>query len=159
MENIQIQTGEICLSVNGDTNRIIRFNPSDLLFVEKYYRLVKESDGLFAEFETRAKELDKNQEKDASGLPVNAGEILQLLKDLCTFINSKIDEVFGVGTSQVAFNGMLDFGILGSNGPSIYEQFFNQVGPYIQKARSKKIEKYLTPPVRNAKRRVRASKK
>ena len=42
MQNINIGSGEVRLTVNGDENRIIRFNPNDLNFVDKFLRLTED---------------------------------------------------------------------------------------------------------------------
>jgi hypothetical protein len=136
MDSIQILTGEICLSVNGDESRVIRFSPADLLFAEKFYRMLGEAEKKSTEYQKRAEELGASAETDANGLPVNIEKRLAFLRETCADMRQMIDDVFGAGTSQAAFGDAMDLDMFG--------QFLDGVSPYFRKARAAKVAQYIT---------------
>lgn len=132
--SLKIDSGFIRLAINDDPDRVIAFNPKDVVFAEKFYRLIKEFEDKQADFEARANELDSHDEEDEFGLPVNTGERLDYIKEICQFTFDKIDGVFGEGTSETVFQGVFDLDAIG--------QFFDGISPYIKAARTKRVEKY-----------------
>lgn len=134
VQGLKIDAGNIRLAINDDPDRIIEFDPNDVLFVEKFYRLIKEFDDKRRGYLTRAEKLEANDEKDETGLLKNAGDRLDLLKEVCKFMREQIDEVFGEGTSQAAFGDAYNIEMI--------QQFFEGITPYIEKARAEKIKKY-----------------
>lgn len=130
MQNINIGSNEIQLTVNGDENRMIRFNPNDLNFVDKFLRLTEDLGAKQAEYVKKAEELDAA--KNGGTNTMKAG--LELLKEICGYFREKIDEVFGPGTSQAAFGDTMSL--------DMFEDFFAGIAPMIQKARSAKTAKY-----------------
>ncbi len=136
MQNININDGSIKLTVNQDEHRVIQFNPNDLRFVNQFYGLIEEFGDKHKDYTQRAQELDKNKGLDEHGIPVNFSDRLALLQEICDYTRGKIDEIFGEGTSQVAFGA--------SNTLDMFSQFFDGIVPYIQKAREGKIAKYAS---------------
>lgn len=134
--SLKIDTGCIRLAINDDTDRVIVFNPKDVVFAEKFYRLIKDFEDKKADFEARAEALDSNEEVDEFGLPVNTGERLDYIKEICQFLFDKIDQVFGDGTSEKVFQGVYNLDAIG--------QFFDGISPFIKAARTKQVEKYST---------------
>jgi len=134
MDNIRIDTGVKRLMVNDDPTRVIEFNPEDVLFVERFYALVKTFQEKEIEFQNRIGELKAHEEKDEYGIPINTPETLQLAIDVCNFLREQIDKVFGPGTSQAAFADTQSL--------DMFEQFFAGITPYIQATRSNKVAKY-----------------
>ena len=134
MNSISIQTGGISLKINDDDSRVISFNPNDLSFAERYYELLSNADQKIDEYSRREEELDKDQTVDAYGIPTNTAARLALLREACDYVKQEIDKVFGAGTSETAFGNayVLD----------MFDQFFQGITPYIQKARAGKIAKY-----------------
>jgi uncharacterized protein YfcZ (UPF0381/DUF406 family) len=137
MNSLQINTGEIRISINDDPTRIVSFNPSDAGFAERFYKIVGEFEEKLAEFQSKA--------KDAGNLQTI--EQITILKETCEFVRMKIDYVFGAGTSQTVFGDSL---VLDS-----FSQFFDGITPYIRKARTEKIAKYV-PNANGKKKRRRA---
>lgn len=134
MDSIRIDTGIKRIAINDDPNRIIEFNPSDVVFAEKFYQLIKDFEIKQADYEKRAKALDEQKDVDANGIPVNLEEGIALLRDVCEFMREKIDYIFGKGTSQMVFGDALNL--------EMFDQFFTGITPFIQKARDVKIKKY-----------------
>lgn len=137
MDSLKIQSGERRIAINDDPNRIIVFNPQDVTFAEKFYRLIGEFENKSNEYRKQFEELEKVTDKDEHGFPVNMPERLEILRDVCEYINTQIDNLFGAGASEKAFNGAMEL--------DLYTQFFDGMTPFIQEARKEKIAKYTTP--------------
>jgi hypothetical protein len=134
MDNLEINVGIKRLMINDDPDNVIEFNPSDLLFAEKFYALMKDFEVKRLEYQKRAEVIDANKELDEMGLPKNIPDNLALLRDACQYMRGKIDELMGAGTSQKAFGIALNL--------DMFSQFFNGIMPYIQTARAEKVKKY-----------------
>lgn len=136
IDTLQIVTGEKRIAINSDPERIISFNPTDVLFVERFYSLLAEAEIKSEEYKTRAKLLEQDKQIGENGLPANIKERIDLLKESCIYLREQIDGVFGAGTSQKAFGDAFKLDMFG--------QFFDGIKPYFQKARAEKIAKYTT---------------
>lgn len=134
MDSLNISTGEKNIVINGDPLRVITFNPSDVLFAEKFYRMVGEFQTRLTEYQEQSKSLDANTANDGNGLPVNMQERIDLMKQACNYVYEKIDSLFGVGTSEKVFQGALSM--------EAVIKFFQGITPYIQTARVDKVAKY-----------------
>jgi hypothetical protein len=134
VDTLRIDTGAVRLAINGDENRIIEFNPEDIVFVERFYNLIKEFESKEVEFRERAEKLAENSELDEHGIPVNTGENIKLVIELCDYLRKNIDHVFGQGTSAKVFENNQTL--------NMFEQFFTGILPYVNKARTEKISKY-----------------
>lgn len=134
VDTLRIDTGAVRLAINGDENRIIEFNPEDIVFVERFYSLIKEFEAKEVEFREKAEALATNSELDEYGIPVNTGDNIKLVKELCEYLRAKIDHVFGAGTSAKVFENNQTL--------NMFEQFFTGITPFVQKARGKKLEQY-----------------
>ena len=126
MDSIRINTGEIKLMINDDPTRVIKFSPKDLRFAEAFYELINENEVKTEEFRARAKDID-----DRGG---DRGETLVLVREICDFMSSAIDKVFGAGTAITAFGGATEI--------DMFRQFLDGVMPYISRDRSKLVDKY-----------------
>lgn len=135
MESLKIDAGVVTLLINDDPDRKISFNPEDVIFVEKFYNLMKTFAEKEGEYTSKAKQLDIDAAKDKHGLPANTPEMLQFMKDVCNFLREQIDSVFGEGTSQTVFG---DYQKL-----NMFEQFFRGITPYVQAKREEKVKKYV----------------
>lgn len=133
MESIRIDSGIKRVLIN-DGPEVLEFNPSDVLFVEKFYQVVNEFDEKLASFQARASVLDEDKSTDENGLPANVAARIAFLHEVCQFANGKIDFLFGEGTARKLFNGVESLDMI--------EQFFNGLTPFVQKAREAKVGKY-----------------
>lgn len=134
MQSLRIDTGSIKLAINEDPNRVIEFNPNDISFIERFYGLITDFEEKEKEYTKRLEKLGKNKEVDSLGIPKNLDEGLVILRDICDFMRGRIDHVFGEGVSQKAFGD--------ANTLNMFEQFLDGVTPYIQNARTGKVQKY-----------------
>jgi hypothetical protein len=136
LDTLQINTGEKRIAINGDESRVIVFNPSDIIFAEKFYNLVGDFELKLGEYQKRGALLDANQETDSNGTPKNLDERLALLREICEYVRERIDHLFGKGTSQKAFGDTLSL--------DVFKQFFEGITPFVQTVRSEKIAQYTT---------------
>lgn len=135
MDSIRIDNGIKRIAINDDPERVISFNPSDVTFAEKFYQMIGDFEKKQVEFEQRAKELDASaNDLDEHGIPANVGEKLAFTREVCGYMHSKIDYLFGENASQVIFQGVMSLEAIG--------QFFDGIVPFIQKSRSEKVAKY-----------------
>lgn len=132
MGNINL-SGVKRITINDDPKRVIEFNPSDVLFIERFYAMYREFEAKQAEYEQRSKELD-TVALDENGAPVNMAEGIEFLKDICGFMREKIDILFGEGTSKKAFGDTLSLDMIG--------QFFEGITPFVWEERTDKVKKY-----------------
>ncbi len=135
MESIQIDTGVKRIMVNDDPARVISFNPSDVVFAERFYQVVNEFGSQEYEFKRRYAAIEADDSKDENGLPANSAAKLALIRETCEYFRKKIDQVFGEGTSQAAFGDAMTL--------DMFQQFFEGIAPFIQATRAAKIAKYV----------------
>jgi len=143
MESISIDTGVKRICINQDESRVVSFNPSDVLFAEKFYAMYRDFESKQKEFESRAKEIDAHTEVDENGAPANFEERLEFLKEICNFTFDRIDSLFGAGTSQTVFQGEMSVDAIA--------QFLEGITPFIEKERSEKVKKYTNSYTRSGK--------
>ena len=136
MDSLRIDTGVKTLMINDDPANTISFNPSDVVFAEKFYGLIRDLEKKQADFQARAAELEAAG-VDADGVPVNMAGNLALTREICEYMRGQIDSIFGAGASQRLFGDALSL--------DAFEQFFSGISPFIQAARSEKTAKYLNP--------------
>ena len=131
MESVKI-SGVKRIAINDDPNNVIEFNPTDVLFVERFYAIYREFEAKQAEYDKQSKELD------AAGddITANMEQSITFLKEVCGFMREKIDYLFGEGTSQKVFGDSLSLEMIA--------QFFEGITPFVWQARQEKVNKYKT---------------
>lgn len=138
MQSLQINTGEIRLAINDDPERVIVLRPNDAIFAEKFYKMLGSFQTKFTEYQGRAVAVESKTETDENDIPLNTGERIELLKEICQYAHGQIDELIGVGTSQIVFGDSLNIDAI--------VQFFDGIRPYVQTARAEKVAKYSNKP-------------
>jgi hypothetical protein len=133
VDSIRIETGVKRIAINDDPNRVIEFNPSDIAFAERFYKLLQNFEVKQAEYEKRAGELD-DQTLDEHGIPSNIGPGLAFLREVCEYLRGEIDHLFGPNTSQQVFGDALTL--------DMFEQFFVGITPFVQQTRQEKLARY-----------------
>jgi hypothetical protein len=137
MEPIKLDSGRISLAIetDGAVTGEISFNPKDTAFVERFYSAYLKLQEKQSEYESRANEIDELLKKsDGNGVPEDFKKIVDFSHEVCQNIYTIIDEVFGADTSKLVFGESFNFEMI--------RQFFDGITPYIQKARSEKINRY-----------------
>jgi hypothetical protein len=138
MDSIHIDLGVKRIQIN-DGPEFIQFSPDDITFAERFYQLIQDFQVKQAEYQVRAEAIDANKEVDANGIPANVPAGLALMHEVCGFMRERIDLLFGEGTSQKVFGDALSL--------TMYESFFTQITPFIQRSRSEKLAQYAPPLV------------
>jgi hypothetical protein len=133
-DSIRIDAGIKRILIN-DGPDFIEFNPEDVLFVEKFYKVIGDFQAKLKEYQERAKEIDFSASKTQDELPDNLDEQLEFIKDVCKFTHERIDYLFGEGTSEKLFHG--------AESLSMIEQFFEGLIPFIKQKREQRLAKYL----------------
>lgn len=104
MDNIVFDDGFKELKINGDETRTVRWNPSDLNFVDRFLEfeewiggdeLAKKVAGI------DTSDLTQGPDKDLNIKGYTKGKTT----DLGLYINKMIDKTFGAGFTDAAFNG------------------------------------------------------
>lgn len=93
MENLEFSTGLVEMSVNG--GRTVRFNPSDLGFVETLYNLIAKVDAIQADF---------SQKKDK--ITDDPARFFDLSRQSDKRMREAVDAVFGDGFCGEVFSGI-----------------------------------------------------
>lgn len=125
MDSLKINTGLVRLKIERDGEEgVISFNPSDVGFADRVYKLLADFNNKEKEYRAQLSSIDNS----------DSGGAIALLKDLCLYMRGQIDFCFGYGTSQTVFGDALEVGM--------FEQFFDGITPYIQRARQEKLKKY-----------------
>lgn len=141
MDSIRIDPGLKRIAINEDPNRIIEFNPKDLLFAEKFYAMIKEIKTLLKEIENKTNDFDIRAKDisidiDNDEFPAVIDDTIQFHKQSCEKMFEEIDKLFGTGVSEMVFQGVYDI--------EVVAQFLNGITPFISNVRSEKVNKYVS---------------
>jgi hypothetical protein len=139
-DSLHVDTGEVRLLIDEDPERVLVFNPTDVLFAENFQHLRFEVEHKMGEFKAKAKELGSLPKSATEEEVIAQGNaLIELRYSAISYLHSKIDDVFGKGTSQMVFGALCSEQSIVS--------FLEGVAPWIQVVREKKMAKYIQPPV------------
>lgn len=130
MENINISSGAVELTIDNDPARVIRFYPTDVAFAEGFFALA-------AEFQRKQREIQQkiNDIRASSKTEFEKNlEAVKLEREAFETMRQGIDNTFGAGTSDTVFGQR--------NTIDMVARFFKGVTPYVRKARQLEIERY-----------------
>lgn len=139
-ESLNFDEGYKEFEINGDENRVIRFNPADYSMIERINQAHKNID---AEAHN-VKDIEMNND----GTPVEECEESAIaIKKLNDTIKSQIDFIFNAQVSDIVFGNQSPASMV--NGQPLYVGFLDCVLPKVkkyieeqQKLSEKKISKY-----------------
>jgi hypothetical protein len=100
------------------------FDPADVLFAEKFYKLLSDFEGKALDYQARASLIAPN----------DTGAKFAILRETCDYLRGEIDRVFGFGTSQMVFGNCYKV--------EVFSQFADGLMPYFADARAEKVGKY-----------------
>lgn len=115
MENknvLNFEDGVEALKINGDENKILKFNPTSMM-------LLKNIEKANAEIVSEIERLDADETLNSE----NKFEMMD------TFVKAKIDGIFGAGTSEMVFGS--DYSIVTVKGNYVYENFLIAIMNYM----------------------------
>ena len=125
MQSLQVRTGEISLQIlddEGTERGIFKFNPDDVQSAKRIFFF-------FLEFDVKSKEFDKRIEAAET-----TEDKVTILDEMVTYFEEVIDSCFGEGSSQVLFGNAKSL--------TMFDDFFEGILPYYQKASEKRMSKY-----------------
>ena len=139
--NINIYDGFKEFTINNDSNKVIRFNPSDIGIIERINK---------AHNEIKDIKIDTNVALNNDGTPVSEIQsAADAVNKLSTTIKRQIDFIFDSPVSDVVFGNQSPISMVG--GIPFYERFLNAVIPVIEnevkaekKASEERISKYTS---------------
>ena len=130
MQNLEFNTGMIELAIQGDPNRVLRFNPTDEHTVVGFLNLFKGAqqkiselaveEGLLCAPGNGLSGLERTEKKNELWLGADK------------FLRDEIDKLFGQGTSEMVF-GKLSSVALTSSGETVFMAFMSAMLPHITK--------------------------
>lgn len=142
MRSINFEEGLKKFCINGDENRVIRFNPGDPNLLERANESIKRIEGY---------------QKDMEGIRLNPDGTLaddsqdgiQILKGFENLIRKETNYIFNADVYDVAFNGQSPLCTVGKKKEFLFEAFYNVVIPMVEKeveefnhASQARVEKY-----------------
>lgn len=104
-------------NINGDPNRVIKFNPTDISIIERAQKVKKE-------IGEEVKKLDKLEINDDESVAKAVEEVNKIIKE-------KINYIFGSDVSEAVFG--VQSPLASANGVTLAERFIAAAIPIIQK--------------------------
>lgn len=144
MQNLSFEDGYREFTVNGDQNRIVRFNPSDIGILERIQEAEKNINKQMALLEKDVKlEPDGSPDQEDSSFQYAA----EMVGKAGAVIKEQVDYIFGNAVSEAAFGSQSPLSTV--KGVFLFERFLNAVKPFIEKevraeaeASQKRMSKY-----------------
>ena len=140
MKDLSFDEGYKEFSINGDENRVIRFNPSDLAIIKR----LEEAKNKISE----SMAIKDDIELDNEGKPVDSLEnYSKVISHIDNVIKEQINYIFDSDVANVVFGNQSPLANI--KGKPLYERFMESVMPEIKKAveeeakeSRKRVEKY-----------------
>lgn len=125
MKSINFDDGLQSFCINGDENRVIRFNPADLNLVIRAQEAEKQ-------IEAGQKDLEAI-ELNPDGTPMtNEEDVLKKLEAFNGTIREALNHIFNADVYDTAFAGQSPLCIVGENKEFLFEAFVKSVLPFIE---------------------------
>lgn len=125
MEDLIISTGQVSLNIkddNGDSRGTFKFNPTDILVAKKIINLKNDFQVKEEEFKVKSELCDTAESK------------ISFMEELVDYFRNEIDNIFGVGSSQILFGNARVLEMFGS--------FFEGITPYYRKESDKRMAQF-----------------
>ncbi|MGF7145295.1 hypothetical protein HNQ56_003736 [Anaerotaenia torta] len=139
MNSLNFDSGYKEFCINGDENRVIRFNPADYSMLKRFSDAKKNIMLAVTEIEKDV-QLRKGTEDELE-------EAAKLITNINEIINSQINYIFNSDVAKTAFGNQSPISTV--KGKFLFERFLDAAGPYIEKeikaeqaASQKRIDKY-----------------
>ena len=125
MQKLSFDEGYKEFSINGDVNRVIRFNPSDLAIIKR----LEEAKNKISE----SMNIKDDIELDNEGKPVDSLEnYSKVISHIDNVIKEQINYIFDSDVANVVFGNQSPLANI--KGKPLYERFMESVMPEIKKA-------------------------
>ena len=140
MQNLEFNTGMIELAIQGDPNRVLRFNPTDAGFAEGFMKLIDASNRKLVEAAEKEKlvcqsggNIEKIQQKN------------QVNMEADKFLRGEVDKLFGTGAADIIFEDICVTAVT-ENGEPVFMGFAMALLSFIEsenKARGKSADEVI----------------
>ena len=120
---INFDDGTKKIELNGDSNKVLTWNPTDINFVDRYLFFIDWVQNEYIEKVEKLSTSLKSIEDYKVGTTIALGEEF----------NVELDKVFGEGTSKIAFGNMNPISPI-SNGKFLFDNFISALDPVIQES-------------------------
>ena len=125
MQKLSFDEGYKEFSINGDENRVIRFNPSDMAIIKR----LEEAKNKISE----SMAIKDDIELDNEGKPVDSLEnYSKVISHIDNVIKEQINYIFDSDVANVVFGNQSPLANI--KGKPLYERFMESVMPEIKKA-------------------------
>lgn len=131
MDSINIGTTKKRVCINGDETRVVEFDPADVYFAERFYKIYQDINEKFNEIKARGDEIETRL---VSGEADAESEGIAMIREMCQFMVEKIDYLFGPGTYETVFGDSMNLDAIIA--------FLEGISPYIFGSRESKVKKY-----------------
>lgn len=143
MQNLSFEDGYKEFTVNGDSERKIRFNPADLSILERFNTARKK----ILEKQNEIGDLDINPDGSAAVTEDMMNQASDLIIELNQFICEQVDFIFNAPVSKAAFWNQSPLSTV--KGVSLFERFLTAAQALVEKeleveeaASKKRVQKY-----------------
>lgn len=135
-EKLIFEEGYKEFEINGDPNRILRFNPTDINLIDRMNESLKD-------MRERLEALGEIKITPAGDAISDMDEAATTVREINTLLRENIDKLFYPGAADVVFGMQNPLAMAG--GSTVYENFMNglmkAVGPMIEKEKKKSLER------------------
>lgn len=120
---INFDDGTKKIELNGDSNKVLTWNPTDINFVDRYLFFIDWVQNEYIEKVEKLSTSLKSIEDYKVGTTIALGDEF----------NKELDKVFGEGTSKIAFGNMNPISPI-SNGKFLFDNFISALDPVIKES-------------------------
>lgn len=143
MQNLNFDEGFEEFTINGDKNRVIRFNPADISFIERFNESVKN----ITAYQNKLKDIPLTPNGDVLEGTENYQQTAELVAESRKFINEQVDYIFGNSVAEKVFGVQSPLSSI--KGKFLFERFLECVTPLMgnklkeeSEAQKKHLNKY-----------------
>lgn len=136
MQNLEFNTGMIELAIQGDTNRVLRFNPSDSNVISGFLGILSKANDKLKDMTDRENRIVTDNIADIEKVKQKN----QLDIELDLFLRSELDNIFGANTSDMVFGNISTTSITG-NGDTVFMNFMIALLPFFENEMKKRNER------------------
>lgn len=127
--SINFDDGYKEFEINGDPNRVLRFNPADIGVVDRMHKAVEN-------MQNDIKNIGDVKITQTGDAMTDVKEVADIVRRINESLRSGFDEIFYPGASRIVFGVQNPMAI--ASGKTIYENFMNEyikvVEPFIHEA-------------------------
>lgn len=151
MQDLNFNTGMMELAIQGDTSKILRFNPSDGNLISGFLGLINEANGKLKELSIAEDDLQGRRSGMDDLEYVKQKNRLDLETD--EFFRAELDGIFGDGIADMVFGKVCTTAVT-EGGECVFMNFIYALLPFFTseiQSRNKKIQQIIQdhkPPKR-----------